>query len=69
MSVMNQDEIRCVLDTRTLHGAMRACMDRVAGFDRWPQQVHAGVQTMEREAREYAADVTNTVSSTCIGAG
>ena len=54
MPLINQDTIRFVLDKLKLRGPMwaRACMDRVEGFDRWPQHVQAAVQAAEREALE-----------------
>ncbi len=54
MPLINQDMIRCVLDTRTLRGPTwaRACIDRVEGFDLWPHHVRAAVQAAEREALE-----------------
>jgi hypothetical protein len=50
MAMIAQDTIRFVLDTRTLRGPTwaRKFMDRVEGFERWPQQVQAA----EREALE-----------------
>jgi hypothetical protein len=52
MPVINQDQIRVVLDTRTLRGSAwaREYMDRVEGFEKWPQHVQAAVQAAEREA-------------------
>ncbi len=54
MPVMNQDTIRCVLRKLSLRGPtwVRACMDQVEGFDRWPEHVQAAVQAAEREALE-----------------
>jgi hypothetical protein len=54
MPVINQDQIRVVLDTRTLCGPSwaREFIDRVEGFDHWPQHVQAAVQAAEREALE-----------------
>ena len=54
MPLINHDKIRCVLDTLTLRWPTWAweCMDRVEGFDRWPQHVQAAVQAAEREALE-----------------
>jgi hypothetical protein len=54
MPVINEDQIRGVLDPRTLHGpTWCAWMNRVEGFERWPQHVQAAVQAAEREALAY----------------
>ena len=54
MPAINQDQIRFVLDKLMLRGPTwaREFMDRVEGFDRWPQHVQAVVQAAEREALE-----------------
>ncbi len=54
MPVITGDTIRVVRDTRTVRGTTwaRAFVDRVEGFDRWPQHVQAAVQAAEREALE-----------------
>jgi hypothetical protein len=54
MPLINQDMIRLVLDMRALRGPTwaREFMDRVEGFDVWPQHVQAAVQAAEREALE-----------------
>jgi hypothetical protein len=50
----NQDQICFVLDTLMLRGPTwaREFMDRVEGFDLWPQHVQAAMQAAEREALE-----------------
>lgn len=54
MPVINQDTIRFVLDKLNVRGPTwaREFMDRVEGFDQWPQHVQAAVQAAEREALE-----------------
>jgi hypothetical protein len=50
--VINQDKIRFVLDKLKVRGPgwAREFVDRVEGFDVWPQHVQAAVQAAEREA-------------------
>jgi hypothetical protein len=52
--VINQDKIRFVVDKLTLRGPTwaREFMERVEGFEKWPQHVQAAVQAAEREALE-----------------
>jgi len=54
MAMINQDTIHFVLDTLMLRGPTwaQACIDRVEGFECWPQHVQAAVQAAEREALE-----------------
>jgi len=54
MALIDQDTIRCVLDTRTLCGPtwVQECIGRVEAFDLWPHHVQAAVQAAEREALE-----------------
>ncbi len=53
MAMINQDTIRFVLDKLNVRGpTWREFMDRVEGFDLWPQHVQAVVQAAEREALE-----------------
>ena len=70
MPLIHQDTIRFVLRKLTLRGPTwaRECMDRVEGFDRWPQQVQAAVQAAEREALEYAAFMYQQCILPCIRA-
>ena len=54
MPSSNQDTIRFVLRKLNVRGPTWApeCMDRVEGFDRWPQHVQAAVQAAKRDADE-----------------